>query len=210
MTSSFQKVSYKVFSYWVASYWNFRVAKTQIPEMSTFPEPVTPGTARMREVFLMKELVGINDELAALGLDPAVSTLDQQKVLPLNCVGHAEFDQRVKFCEERIATLTKEEAKYGLEHQKSLKRMREMSPDLDLLPSRHMKQMRDQLESTHAQSSREWTNKRRELMQAKIALNKYYETYTSMDEDEYHRVLGELLDRKLQVHKALLGALRLC
>jgi hypothetical protein len=40
-------------------------------------------------------------------------------------------------------------------------------------------------------------------MQAKITLNQYYETNTSMDGEEYHRVLGELLDRKLQVHEAL-------
>jgi hypothetical protein len=45
-------------------------------------------------------------------------------------------------------------------------------------------------------------------MQAKIALNQYYETNTSMDEEDYHRVLGELLDRKLQVHKALLALTR--
>jgi hypothetical protein len=165
----------------------------------------------MREAELRDELVEINGELAALGLDPAASTLDQSKCLPPNCVDHAEFDGRVKFDEERIATLTKEDAKHRLEHQKStkaLKRMREMSPDALEGQGGRMKQMRDQLESTHAQSSHQLTSRRRELMQAKITLNQYYETNTSMDEDEYHRVLGELLDRKLQVHKALLVLVR--
>ena len=160
----------------------------------------------MREEELREELVEINGELAALGLDPAVSILDKQKVLPVNCVDHAEFDGTVKHYEGKIATLTKEEAKHGLEHQKStkaLKRMREMSPDALEGQGGRMKQMRDQLESTHAQSSHQLTNMRRELMQAKITLNQYYETNTSMDEEEYHRVLGELLDRKLQVHEAL-------
>jgi hypothetical protein len=179
--------------------------------MSTIPEPVTPGTASMREVELREELVGINGELAALGLDPAVSILDQSKCLPPNCVGHDEFDGTVKYCEGRIATLTKEEAKNGLEHQKStkaLKRMREMSPDALEGQGGRMKQMRDQLESTHAQDNHQRTSRRRELMQAKITLNQYYETNTSMDEEDYHRVLGEILDRKLQVHKALLALAR--
>jgi hypothetical protein len=165
----------------------------------------------MREVELREELVEINGELAALGLDPAVSILDKQKVLPVNCVGHAEFDGTVKHYEGRIATLTKEDAKNGLEYQKStkaLKRMREMSPDTLQGQGGRMKQMRDQLESTHAQDNHQRTYKRRELMQAKITLNQYYETVTSMDEEDYHRVLGELLDRKLQVHKALLALAR--
>jgi len=177
--------------------------------MSTIPEPVTPGTARMREVELREELVGINGELAALGLDPAVSILDKQMVLPVNCVGHAEFDKTVEMCKTRIDTLTKEEAKHGLDYQKytvALKRVREISPDL--LQGREMKQMKRQLESTHVQSSQQCTGMRRQLMQAKIALNQYYETVTSMDEEDYHRVLGEILDRKLQVHKALLALAR--
>ena len=62
------------------------------------------------------------------------------------------------------------------------------------------KQMRDQLESINAQSSHKWSDKRRQLMKAKNALNKHNEPYTSTDEDEYHR---ELWDRKLQVHEAL-------
>ena len=179
--------------------------------MSTIPEPLTPGTARMREEELREELVEINRELSALGLDPAVSILDKQTVLPLNCVGHAEFDGMVKHYEKKIATLSKEEAKHGLEYQKStkaLKRMREMSPDTLEGQGGRMKQMRDQLESTYAQSSHQWTSRRRELMQAKIALNQYYETNTSMDEEDYHRVLGEILDRKLQVHKDLLVLVR--
>jgi len=181
--------------------------------MSTIPEPVTPGTARMREVELREELVGINNELAALGLDLAVSILDKQKVLPVNCVGHDEFDARVGVYKTRIDTLTKEEAKHCAEFQKStkaLKRVREMSPDTFLLQggAGHARQLQRELSGNQQGSKSRYTNTRRELMQAKIALNQYYETNTSMDEEDYHRVLGEILDRKLQVHKALLALAR--
>ena len=44
---------------------------------------------------------------------------------------------------------------------------------------------------------------KRQLLGTKIGLNTFYETRASMDADEYHRVLGDVLDRKAQAHKAL-------
>jgi len=177
--------------------------------MSTDPE--TPGSARMREADLRGQLETINGELAALGLDPEVSTLDQSKFLPRNCVDHAEFDMVVEVWKARITDFAKEESKKRIELEKStkaLKRIREMSPDSLMLEGAHMKHLKGQLENTQRQARGQWTSKRRELMGAKVSLNKHYETCTSMDEDEYHRVLGELLDKKLQVHEDLRGLAR--
>jgi hypothetical protein len=71
-----------------------------------------------------------------------------------------------------------------------------------------MKPLKGQLENTQRQARHQWTSVRRQLMGAKVSLNKHYETCSSMDEDEYHRVLGELLDKKLQVHEELRGLAR--
>jgi hypothetical protein len=142
-------------------------------------------------------------ELAAMGLDPAVCTLCSSRYLPQNVLDHDEFDKRVETLEAAITNGEKEKSKYGKllkDATSALKELRGTSPLL-------LRGEKDRMERHFLEQQRTAKDKlkeiKRQLLGTKIGLNTFYETRASMDADEYHRVLGDVLDRKTQAHKAL-------
>jgi len=142
-------------------------------------------------------------ELAAMGLDPAVCSLCSSTYLPQNIFDHDEFDKHVEAHETAITNGEQEKSKYFQLLEDATRGLKELRGTNPLLLRGEKDRMERHFLAEQKTAKDKLKEIKRQLLGARIGLNTFYETRASLDADEYHRVLGDVLDRKIQAHKAL-------
>jgi len=163
----------------------------------------------MTEAELRGDLDVINKELAALGLDPTLSQLQGHTYLPQNYLDHEEFDKRVLLYETTIAELEEKKSQYGKTFKNATDALKEVHNINPLLMRGDKVHIQRELLRQQEAAKGQLQEACRQLIATKAGLHNLYETISSIDVNEYHRALENILDRKIEIQKSLRAVMRL-